>query len=270
MDTFRPNIKYITLCLRVTRYLVTYFVFELFKLNQHGDIQQRTLPFDMWAKYAAKAPEKLSSEMIGKVWEFYGFDGPVRMLEDFVMADVAEGVVRDLKTELIGFWKAENTPMKEALNHLRFDKTTVLLVRERLLNTWLEYGNTKKGVTKEMVEAIDSCDDEMRVAILEDLRKIKGTDGLVKFALNHLMTYLEERKVDANLVYKFLKLDQPEYKQPRTLHFETWVRYAARSPILLSKSTLESVFNIHGDVGILELAKAYSNRRKDFSYLLNF
>ncbi|CAI5731194.1 unnamed protein product [Peronospora farinosa] len=162
------------------------------------------------------------------------------MLEDFVMADVAEGVVRDLKTELIGFWKAENTPMKEALNHLRFDKTTVLLVRERLLNTWLEYGNTKKGVTKEMVEAIDSCDDEMRVAILEDLRKIKGTDGLVKFALNHLMTYLEERK------------------------------YAARSPILLSKSTLESVFNIHGDVGILELAKAYSNRRKDFSYLLNF
>ncbi|CAH0487729.1 unnamed protein product [Peronospora farinosa] len=136
--------------------------------------------------------------------------------------------------------------MEEALSHLRLDKSTDPLLREKLLNTWVKYGNTKEGGIEEMVEAIDTCDDVMRVAILE------------------------ERKVDANLVFKLLKLDRRDTKQPRTLDFDAWVKYAGKSPTLLSKSTLKSVFKIHGDIGILELAKAYSHRDEDFGNLLNF
>ncbi|CAI5714904.1 unnamed protein product [Peronospora farinosa] len=173
-------------------------VFKLFKLDQPGDKELRTLHFDAWVKYVAeKVPNSLSKSLRKKVWNLYGDEGRAKMLKAFVIADGAEGVVRDLETELIGFWKAENTPMKEALNHLWLDKTTVPLVRERLLNTWLEYGNTKKSVTKEMVEAIDSCDDEMRVAILEDLSKINGSDEVVKFAYASLMRSLrsEEKSI---------------------------------------------------------------------------
>ncbi|RQM12741.1 hypothetical protein DD237_007396 [Peronospora effusa] len=243
-------------------------VFKSLKLDRRDTKQPRTLHFDAWVKYVAeKVPSSFSKSLRKKVWNLYGDEGRVKMLGAFITAKGADDVIHHLETELIGSWKAKNILMEEALSHLRLDKSTDPLLREKLLNTWVKYGNTKEGGIEEMVEAIDTCDDVMRVAILEGLRKIEGTDDVVSSALSHLMT---ERKVDANLVFKLLKLDRRDTKQPRTLDFDAWVKYAGKSPTLLSKSTLKSVFKIHGDLGILELAKAYSHRDEDFGNLLNF
>ena len=57
------------------------------------------------------------------------------------------------------------------------------------------------------------------------LRKIIGSDDVVKVALSHLMIELEKQKVDANLVFDLLKLGQHDTKHPRTLHLDAWVKY---------------------------------------------
>ncbi|RQM12731.1 hypothetical protein DD237_006124 [Peronospora effusa] len=197
-------------------------VFKLFKLDQPGDKEQRTLHFDAWVKYVAeRVPNSLSKSLRKKVWNLYGDEGRAKMLKAF----------------------AENTPMKEALNHLWLDKTTVPLVRERLLNTWLEYGNTKKGVPKEMVEAIDSCDDEMRVAILEDLSKINGSDEVVKFAYASLMRSLRDEEKSIYFVFELFKLNQHGDIQQRTLPFDMWAKYAAKAPEKLSSEMIGKVWN---------------------------
>ncbi|UIZ25500.1 hypothetical protein KXD40_006179 [Peronospora effusa] len=73
-----------------------------------------------------------------------------------------------------------------------------------------------------------------------------------------LMTYLEERKVNANLVFKLFKLDQPGDKEQRTLHFDAWVKYVAeRVPNSLSKSLRKKVWNLYGDEGRAKMLKAF-------------
>ena len=71
----------------------------------------------------------------------------------------------------------------------------------------VQHANTKEGLHPALVEAIDGLDDEMRVAVLEGLIKVKCTESLV-------------RSVSSYRKQKLLRLGQSRDAHLRTLPFD--------------------------------------------------
>ncbi|CAI5706908.1 hypothetical protein KXD40_006056 [Peronospora effusa] len=145
--------------------------------------------FDMWVKYVVQKCDKLhvSKSVINKLSRRHGDEGLLKMFNALAQAEVGKNIQGKLTSALITSWKNQEKSTRDVYELLELNVKSEFNepINVKLFSMWVQYAVHMQDT--DIGAVINRCNLDFRVAILGDLKQIKGMNGVVQLLQNSLL-----------------------------------------------------------------------------------